>query len=69
VGEQILPTGCNPPSWTGKVWLRGDLGYSLQNGAPVASVMMRRVGNSVILAAISFVLIMPISLLMGYWPA
>jgi peptide/nickel transport system permease protein len=65
VGENILPMGCNPPKLDRKGLLRGDLGYSLQNGAPVASVMMRRVGNSVILAAISFVLIMPISLLMG----
>lgn len=67
VGEVALPAGCTPPHLDRKGLLRGDLGYSLQNGAPVAKVMMRRVGNSAILAAIAFVLIMPVSLLLGLW--
>lgn len=67
VGEQILPAGCNPPKLVRRGLLRGDLGYSLQNGAPVANVMLRRVGNSAILAGIAFVLIMPLSLLLGLW--
>jgi peptide/nickel transport system permease protein len=67
VGEQILPAGCNPPKLARRGLLRGDLGYSLQNGAPVAKVMLRRVGNSAILAGIAFVLIMPLALLLGLW--
>jgi peptide/nickel transport system permease protein len=67
IGEAALPAGCTPETLERQGLVRGDLGYSLQNGAPVATVMMRRVKNSAILAGIAFVLIMPVSLLFGLW--
>ena len=45
--------------------LRGDPGLSMSLNRPVAEVLGYRLQNSMILAGISFVLIMPISLLFG----
>lgn len=67
LGETALPLGCTPEGLDRKGLIRGDLGYSLQNGAPVAQIMLRRVKNSALLAGIAFVLIMPLSLLLGLW--
>jgi len=65
LGAGAVPTGCNPPKLARKGVLRGDLGYSFQNGTPVSPLLFRRLGNSLILAGIAFILIMPISLLFG----
>jgi peptide/nickel transport system permease protein len=65
VGEQVLPSGCTPEGLDRDGLLRGDMGISTQYAAPVAPFLMRRLKNSLILAGISFVLIMPISLLLG----
>lgn len=65
LGPGSIAQGCNPPKLDRQGLLRGDLGYSMQNGTPVAPLLLRRLGNSVILAGIAFVLIMPISLLFG----
>jgi len=48
-----------------KGFLRGDPGYSLLTRTPVAEVLGRRLKNSLILAGIAFVIVMPISLILG----
>ena len=45
--------------------VRGDLGTSTQSGTPVRPLIVRRVGNSAILAALAFVAIMPLGLCLG----
>jgi peptide/nickel transport system permease protein len=45
--------------------LRGDPGVSLKDRRPVAEVLPRRLLNTVILAGVSFVFIMPIALVLG----
>ena len=65
LGERAVPDGCNPPKLARQGVLRGDLGYSFQNGTPVSPLLFRRLGNSLILAGIAFMLIMPLSLLFG----
>ncbi len=45
--------------------LRGDPGMSLQYGRPVASTLFSRVRNTVILAGIAFVVVMPLALVLG----
>ncbi len=45
--------------------LRGDPGVSFLTGRPVSKILPTRIGNSLILAGIAFVLIMPLALLMG----
>ena len=45
--------------------LRGDPGFSTRTGRPVGPTLMRRLRNSFTLAAIAFVFIMPIALLLG----
>lgn len=67
LGAEVLPAGCTPPKLDRKGLARGDLGYSMLNGAPVAPIVFRRLKNSAILAGIAFLLIMPISLLFGLW--
>ncbi|MBN1179407.1 MAG: ABC transporter permease [Anaerolineae bacterium] len=65
VGESVLPSGCTPEGLERRGLLRGDMGISTQYGGPVAPFLMRRLKNSLVLAGISFVAIMPISLLLG----
>ncbi len=65
LGPGVIAKGCNPPKLDRQGLLRGDLGYSMQNGTRVGPLLFRRLGNSAILAGIAFVLIMPISLLFG----
>jgi peptide/nickel transport system permease protein len=48
-----------------KGMLRGDPGVSVQTGRPVADTLLRRVVNSAILAALAFVVVMPIALTLG----
>ncbi len=45
--------------------LRGDPGMSLQYGRPVASTLFSRVRNTVVLAGIAFIVVMPLALVLG----
>ncbi len=45
--------------------LQGDLGQSLHFGVPVSEIIFRRLGNTLILAAISFAIIVPLSIFLG----
>jgi hypothetical protein len=45
--------------------LRGDPGESVRTRQPVSEELVRRVRNSVILAGLAFVVVMPLALLMG----
>ncbi len=48
-----------------KGFLRGDPGVSLRTGRPVAKSLFVRLRNSMVLAGIAFVIVMPIALLLG----
>jgi len=45
--------------------LRGDPGESVKTGRAVADTLLRRLQNSVLLAAIAFVIVMPLALVLG----
>jgi peptide/nickel transport system permease protein len=45
--------------------LRGDPGLSVRTNRPVSDTLFRRLENSLILAAISFVVVMPLALILG----
>jgi peptide/nickel transport system permease protein len=45
--------------------LRGDPGLSLRTGRPVADLLYTRLRNSLVLAGLAFVIVMPLALLMG----
>jgi peptide/nickel transport system permease protein len=45
--------------------MTGDLGQSLVYRAPVSSILWDRLGNTLLLAAISFAVIVPLSVLLG----
>lgn len=48
-----------------KGFLRGDPGLSMRTGRPVAKSLFIRLRNSLVLAGIAFVIVMPIALLLG----
>ena len=48
-----------------KGFVRGDPGISLRTGRPVASSLYVRVRNSLVLAGIAFLIVMPLALLLG----
>jgi peptide/nickel transport system permease protein len=48
-----------------KGFVRGDPGVSLRTGRPVAKTIYTRLRNSVVLAGIAFVIVMPLALLLG----
>ena len=48
-----------------KGFLRGDPGVSLRTGRPVANSLFVRLRNSMVLAGIAFVIVMPLALLLG----
>ncbi|MBF0377319.1 MAG: ABC transporter permease [Desulfamplus sp.] len=48
-----------------KGFLRGDFGVSLRTGRPVEKSLFIRLRNSVVLAGIAFVVVMPFALLLG----
>jgi peptide/nickel transport system permease protein len=48
-----------------KGFIRGDPGVSLRTGRPVAKTIFTRLRNSVVLAGIAFVLVMPVALFLG----
>lgn len=45
--------------------IRGDPGLSLRTGRPVADLLFRRLRNSLVLAGIAFVIVMPLALMLG----
>jgi peptide/nickel transport system permease protein len=45
--------------------LRGDPGISLRTGRPVSDLLYTRLRNSLVLAGIAFVIVMPIALVLG----
>ncbi|HID87891.1 MAG TPA: ABC transporter permease [Anaerolineae bacterium] len=45
--------------------LRGDPGESVKTGRPVADALLRRLQNSILLATIAFVIVMPLALVLG----
>jgi peptide/nickel transport system permease protein len=45
--------------------LRGDPGKSLQYGRPVAVTLLPRIRNTLILAGVAFIVVMPLALLLG----
>jgi len=45
--------------------LRGDPGVSLRTGRPVSDLMFTRLRNSLVLAGIAFILVMPLALMLG----
>jgi len=48
-----------------KGFVRGDPGESFRTRQPVGAEMLRRLRNSVVLAALAFVVVMPLALLLG----
>lgn len=48
-----------------KGFIRGDPGLSLRTGRPVAKSLFIRLRNSLILAGIAFIIVMPLALLLG----
>ncbi len=48
-----------------KGFIRGDPGVSLRTGRPVSKTIFTRLRNSMVLAGIAFVLVMPVALLLG----
>ena len=52
--------------WSARL-LRGDLGTSLVSGRPVRALLTERLGNSVLLAALTLALVVPLSLALGVW--
>ena len=45
--------------------LRGDAGLSLQTGRPVTVTLLPRIKNTIILAGVAFLVVMPLALLLG----
>jgi peptide/nickel transport system permease protein len=48
-----------------KGFVRGDPGVSLRTGRPVSKTLFTRLRNSLVLAGVAFVLVMPLALLLG----
>jgi peptide/nickel transport system permease protein len=48
-----------------KGFLRGDPGRSIKSGRPVGPVLVRRLRNSLVLAGIAFITIMPVAVALG----
>ena len=48
-----------------KGFLRGDPGISFRTGRPVGNTLFIRLRNSLVLAAVAFVIVMPLALLLG----
>jgi len=78
--EAARPTGCAPAGPGGgpnrreaacdtsrckRGFVRGDPGLSVVTGRPVANTLVRRVRNSLILAALAFTVVMPLALALG----
>jgi peptide/nickel transport system permease protein len=70
----VFITGTGWKSFTGgpaeyiplqKGLLRGDPGVSLRTGRPVSDLLFTRLRNSLVLAGIAFVIVMPLALVLG----
>jgi peptide/nickel transport system permease protein len=48
-----------------KGFLRGDPGISLRTGRPVSNTIWTRLRNSLVLAGIAFMIVMPLALFLG----
>ncbi|WP_223690050.1 ABC transporter permease [Leifsonia poae] len=55
-------------SWLGGI-LHGDWGKSLVNGVPVSDLLGERIRNSVTLSAVSMLIMLPVSLVVGVYAA
>jgi peptide/nickel transport system permease protein len=75
-GEQVwvFIVGTGWKSFTGgpqeyiplqKGLLRGDPGKSLRTGRPVSDLLFKRLRNSLVLAGLAFVIVMPLALVLG----
>jgi peptide/nickel transport system permease protein len=75
-GEQVwvFIVGTGWKSFTGgpqeyiplqKGLLRGDPGKSLRTGRPVSDLLFKRLRNSLVLAGLAFVIVMPVALVLG----
>jgi ABC-type dipeptide/oligopeptide/nickel transport system permease component len=66
-GSGFVGTGGGPVEYIplSRGFLRGDPGESFKTGRPVIESLVRCARNSLLLAAIAFVIIMPIALLLG----
>ena len=65
LGENVLPSGCTPEGLERKGLLRGDMGVSTRMGTEVAPFIARRLRNSLSLAGVAFIIIMPVALVLG----
>ncbi|MBF0211636.1 MAG: ABC transporter permease [Desulfamplus sp.] len=67
VGTGWIKSSGGPQSYIPlkKGFLRGDFGVSLRTGRPVEKSLFIRLRNSVVLAGIAFVVVMPLALLLG----
>jgi len=65
LGDRMLPSGCTPEGVDRAGLIRGDMGTSTVTGGEVAPYIFRRLRNSLILAGIAFVVIMPVALFFG----
>jgi peptide/nickel transport system permease protein len=50
-----------------KGMMRGDPGESLQTGRPVAITLLPRLRNTLVLALVAFIVVMPLALIFGIW--
>ncbi|MFF3071774.1 ABC transporter permease [Kitasatospora sp. NPDC057904] len=72
IAELRHQLGLDEPLWTRYAhWLwhavQGDLGTSYANGEPVARLIAERAGNSLLLGAVTAVLLVPLALGLGLW--
>ena len=67
-GGEWLQSGGAPAAYIPliKGLLRGDPGISLRTGRPVIKSLLSRAKNSLILAGIAFVIVMPLALVLGF---
>lgn len=60
------PAGVRFLSWAGGL-LSGDLGTSLLSGRPVGEVLASRIDNSLVLAVVTIVVMLPVAVVVGLW--
>lgn len=60
-------SGCE--YWSGDGWVRGDLGWSSAHGAPVASLVRERLGNTLWITVPAFLVGLGLALLLGAFAA
>lgn len=65
LGEDVLPSGCTPEGADRRGLIRGDMGVSTRMGTEVSPFIARRLRNSLSLAGIAFLAIMPVAIVLG----